>query len=243
MKDLFSSHSKAYAQFRPGYPLELYQFLREICKERGRAWDCGTGNGQVAGEISKFFEEVYATDVSINQLSQAVQKPNIHYTKQAAENTIFPDAHFDLLTVSQAVHWFDFEKFYAETKRVLKKDAVIAIFGYALFRSNAETDKIIKHFYDNVIGSYWQPERIFLEEKYQTIPFPFDEIEVPRFEMKQKWSLNRLIGYLNTWSAVKAYEKEHQENPVDLVREELQKSFGEVGEVNFPILLRVGRNT
>jgi len=197
----------------------------------------------VAGELAAFFEQVYATDISINQLSQAVQKPNIHYTKQAAENTIFPDAHFDLVTVGQAVHWFDFEKFNSEVKRVLKKDAVIAIFGYALFRSNVETDEIIRHFYNDIIGPFWAPERRFLEEKYRTIPFPFKEIEAPKIEMKQNWSFERLIGYLNTWSAVKAYQKEHKKNPVELVKEELQKSFGEVGEVNFPILLRVGLNT
>ncbi|MGI0107178.1 class I SAM-dependent methyltransferase [Salinimicrobium sp. WS361] len=243
MKDLFSSHSQDYSRYRPGYPAELFQFLRKLCHERTRAWDCGTGNGQVAGELATFFEQVYATDISINQLSQAVQKPNIHYTKQAAENTIFPDAHFDLVTVGQAVHWFDFKKFNAEVKRVLKKDAVIAIFGYSLFRSNAETDEIIRHFYFDIIGSFWAPERRFLEEKYRTIPFPFKEIEAPKIEMKQNWSFERLIGYLNTWSAVKAYQKEHKKNPVELVKEELQKSFGEVGEVNFPILLRVGLNT
>ncbi|UZH55090.1 class I SAM-dependent methyltransferase [Salinimicrobium tongyeongense] len=243
MKDLFSSHSKDYSRYRPGYPAELYNFLRKLCRERNRAWDCGTGNGQVAGELATFFEQVYATDISISQLSQAVQKENIHYTKQAAENTIFPDAHFDLVTVGQAVHWFDFEKFNAEVKRVLKKDAVIGIFGYALFRSNAETDEIIRQFYNNIIGSFWAPERRFLEENYRTIPFPFQEIEVPEIKMKQKWSFERLIGYLNTWSAVKAYEKEHKQNPVELVRAQLREGFGEVGEVEFPILLRVGRNS
>src|SRR5690606_1138758 len=114
MKDLFSSHSAAYTQFRPTYPAELYHLLRKLCQTRERAWDCGTGNGQVAGELANLFEQVCATDISINQLSQAVQKPNIQYTKQAAEKTIFPDAHFDLVTVGQAVHWFNFENFYAE---------------------------------------------------------------------------------------------------------------------------------
>ncbi len=136
MKDLFSSHSEDYSRYRPTYPAELYNFLRKLCQTRDRALDCGTGNGQVAGELANFFQEVYATDVSINQLSQAVQKPNIHYTKQSAEHMVFPNDHFDLVTVGQAVHWFNFERFYSEAKRVLKKDAVIAIFGYSLFRSN-----------------------------------------------------------------------------------------------------------
>lgn len=208
-----------------------------------RAWDCGTGNGQVAGELATFFEQVYATDISINQLSQAVQKPNIHYTKQPAEKTIFPGDHFDLVTVAQAVHWFDFEDFYAEVKRVLKKDAVIAVFGYSLFSSNAETNEIIEDFYRNIVNVYWPPERRYIEEQYQTIPFPFQEIAAPRFELKQKWSFERLTGYLNTWSAVKSYEKETGENPVELIGEKLYQSFGQFGPVNFPVITRVGRNS
>ena len=195
----------------------------------------------MAGQLATIFEQVYATDISINQLSHAVQKPNIQYTKQASEKTLFKNAIFDLVTVGQAVHWFNFDAFYSEVNRVLKKDAVIAIFGYALFQSNAATDEVINFFYNEIIGDHWAPERRFLDEGYKTIPFPFKEIEAPAIEMKQQWSIERLLGYLNTWSAVKAYEKAKGENPVELVKEQLRESFGEVGEVNFPLLLRVGK--
>ena len=242
MKDLFSSHSQDYSKYRPGYPPELYKFLQELCSENNRAWDCGTGNGQVAGELSNFFKQVYATDISVNQLASAVQKPNIHYSKQPAEKTSFSNDYFDLLTVGQAVHWFDFETFYSEVKRLLKRDAIIAIFGYSLFRSDPKTNVIIDHFYNNIVGPFWQPERRYLEKNYKTITFPFEEIPAPLFTMKQQWSFERLVGYLNTWSAVKSYEREKGENPVEIIKSDLSSSFGEVGEVNFPVLLRVGRN-
>ena len=242
MKDLFSSASENYARYRPGYPPELFNFLRKLSGTKKRAWDCGTGNGQVAGELAQFFEEVQATDISVQQLSQALQRPNIHYTKQAAEKNTFPDAHFDLITVGQAVHWFDFSRFYEEARRVLKPDATIAVFGYGLFRSDPETNKIIDHFYNEIIGSYWDEERRYLDEKYESISFPFKEIQAPQFEFRATWSIERLLGYLNTWSAVKHYEKSEGENPVKLISEELTESFGEVAKVNFPILLRVGRN-
>lgn len=241
MKDLFSSHSADYAMFRPGYPPVLFEYLRGITATKERAWDCATGTGQVAGELASFFEQVYATDISLNQLSQAIQKSNIHYTKQRAESTGFPDDYFDLLTVGQAIHWFNLEDFYAEAKRVLKKDAVIAVFGYALFKSNPETDKIIQNFYEKIIGPYWEPERRFIEEKYQSIPFPFREISTPQFELEQQWSLERLIGYLNTWSAVKSYEKETSSNPVKLIQKDLLETFGDLGKLKFPIILRVGK--
>lgn len=243
MKDLFSTASDEYAKFRPSYPLALFNFLRELPIQRERAWDCGTGNGQVAGELGNFFDQVYATDISINQLSQAVQKPNIHYTKQAAEKTDFPDDFFDLVTVGQAVHWFDFERFYTEVNRVLTKDGKIAIFGYGLIRTNPPTNEIIDNFYHNIIGPFWDSERRYLEQEYKTIPFPFDEIETPKFHIKQRWSIERLTGYLKTWSAVKAYEKEKAENPVELINDQLRESFGEVGNITFPVLLRLGRNS
>lgn len=243
MKDLFSGHSAAYAQYRPGYPQELFAYLRKLCASRERAWDCGTGNGQVAGELANFFEQVYATDISINQISQAIQKPNIHYTKQAAENTNFSHAYFDLVTVGQAVHWFDFTSFYSEIKRVLKKDAVIALFGYGLVRSDLATNKIIDHLYNELVGKYWAAERCYIKEAYKSILFPFEEIEVPEFKIEQHWSFERLIGYLNTWSAVKAYEQETGKNPVAALKGDLQRTFGEVGSLNFPVFARIGRNS
>lgn len=140
------------------------------------------------------------------------------------------------------MHWFDFADYYTEAKRVLKKNGLIAIFGYTLLKINPKADKIILHFYQNIVGPYWAPERQYLEQNYQSIPFPFEEIPAPQFEFKQSWSFERLIGYLNTWSAVKSFERERGENPVELIRKELLESFGEIAEVNFPILLRVGRN-
>ncbi|WP_373058185.1 class I SAM-dependent methyltransferase [Zunongwangia sp. H14] len=241
MKDNFSTKSEQYAKFRPTYPAELYDFLKKHLPANKRTWDCGTGNGQVAGELADFFEEVYATDISEQQLENAVQKPNIHYSKQAAEKTSFQDHFFDLVTVAQAIHWFDFDKFYAEVNRVLKPGGLIAVMGYGLFYSNAETNKVIHHFYRNITDPYWDPERKYLDEEYKTIPFPFNEIKTPEFKLELEWSLEQLLGYLKTWSAVKHYEKANGENPVDLVAADFRKSFGEKGKITYPILFRLGK--
>lgn len=241
MKDNFSSHSDEYAQFRPGYPEELFQFLQEKVSGKERAWDCGTGNGQVAGRISNFFAEVYATDISVQQLIQATDRPNIHYSKQPAEKTNFPDSFFDLVIVAQAIHWFDFEKFYEEVSRTTKPEGMIAVMGYGLFESNPATDQVIQHFYKEIVGPYWDEERRYLDEEYKGIAFPFTEIQTPNFNHEMSWSLERLVGYLNTWSAVKHYERANNHNPVELIYEDLQRSFGEMGRINFPILFRMGQ--
>ncbi len=241
MKDYFSTASDKYAQFRPTYPKEIFNFLRKICATPKRAWDCGTGNGQVAAELANFIGKVEATDISFQQLSHAVRKDNIDYSVQQAEKTNFEENSFDLVTVGQAIHWFDFDQFYAEVKRVLKPNGYIAVIGYALIRSNPATNAVIDQFYQKIIGAYWHPERKYLDEAYQTIPFPFLEVPTPQFLMEEMWSLERLTGYLRTWSAVKSYLSETGKDPVSLIEEDLQKSFGKRRRVEFPILLRLGK--
>lgn len=243
MKDNFSANSSLYAQFRPGYSLEIVDFILKKTKEKEVAWDCGTGNGQVAIKLADHFTRVEATDISLQQIQNALQSPAIHYTLQPAEKTNFPNDRFDLLTVGQAVHWFNFESFYKEAKRTLKPGGIIAILGYGLFRSNRETNRIIDHFYSEVIGPYWDPERKYLDENYNTIPFPFREIEAPVFTSQNLWSFERLEGYLRTWSAVSHFQKKNGYDPVKEISKDLKEVFGDVGEVNFPILLRLGENT
>lgn len=241
MKDNFSTKSNDYKKYRPVYPAEVYDFIKSKLNAFEAAWDVGTGNGQVAGEIAKFFDRVEATDISKNQIKNAVKRANINYSIQAAENTSFKDRQFDLITSAQAAHWFEFEKFYAEVKRCLKPNGLIVIMGYGLFTSNPETNKVIAHFYENTIGSYWDPEREYLEEHYKTIPFPFEEVHAPEFLKYYDWDIEHLLGYLRTWSATKHYEKENKQDPVSLIESDLRKYFGKQNKIVFPILFRMGK--
>ncbi|MBF8963365.1 class I SAM-dependent methyltransferase [Pontibacter sp. FD36] len=241
MKDNFSGHAADYARFRPTYPRELIAQLAGMAPARQLAWDCATGNGQVAGMLTSLFDQVVATDISENQLKNAVQLPNISYRVEQAEQASLPDHAVDLVVVAQAVHWFDFDRFYQEVKRVLKSDGLFAVIGYGLLSTNSSLDKVIRYFYSEVLDGYWDPERNYLDEGYRTIPFPFQEIELPQFSSSYTWSPEDLIGYLNTWSAVKHYEKQQGHNPVQLVEKQIREAFeGETTTVTFNILTRVG---
>src|SRR5688572_7273044 len=200
-KDYFSGHSKLYATFRPTYPEALYQFIFKQLSSRSAAWDCATGNGQVAQVLSRHFDQVFATDISQQQIDNAFQAKNIQYTVQPAEETTFADNQFDLITVGQALHWFDMEKFYKEVKRVGKKDGLLAIWGYAVCRVNPKVDEHFYHFYNHVVGPYWDSARKMVEEEYKNIPFPFDQIPSPQFSIEVEWTLEEFGGYLTTWSA------------------------------------------
>jgi len=242
MKDNFSSASEQYARYRPTYPGAFYQFVLEQVKQKENAWDCGTGNGQVAAELVPYFQKIYATDISAAQIEQATQHEKITYSVQAAEQTNFPAHFFDLIVVAQAIHWFDFEKFYAEVNRTLKPGGILAVVGYNRPRIAAAVDKVVDEFYFNVVGPYWDKERKYVDEAYHTIPFPFKEIQTPTLINTYQWSLDHFLGYLGTWSAVKHYRKVNGHDPVENIRPFLQTAWGNttIQQVNFPLLLRVG---
>lgn len=243
MKDNFSQDAKQYAQFRPHYPADLFSHLFALVQEKNSAWDCGTGNGQVAGVLADAFRDVYATDISQQQLNEAVKKSNIHYSLQPAEQTSFGYGRFDLITAAQAIHWFKFIKFYAEVKRTLKPGGILAILGYGLLQTDPALQLIIDHFYTKIIGPFWDTERHYLDEAYQTIPFPFDELPMPAFNMSYEWSFDQLLGYLGTWSAVKHYRKQNNIDPVQLIDPQLRKAWGNTSlhPIRFPVFLRVGK--
>lgn len=239
MKDNFSNNSAAYAQFRPAYPDEVFAFLQTILNGKERVWDCATGTGQVAGKLIDLFDEVEATDLSENQLNNAVLNPKIRYSQQLAEQTNFPDQYFDCITVGQAVHWFDFEKFYAEARRILKPTGLIVILGYGNIQiDDPIVQKAVTKLYVEILGDYWDPERCYIDEGYQTIPFPFEEIPHPEFTIKHTWNHDQLLGYLNTWSAVKHFKDKHETNPIDFILPQLTEF--ETVEVAFPVLMRIG---
>lgn len=245
MKDNFSTQSDKYAKFRPTYPSDLFEFLNENVQEKRNAWDCGTGNGQVAFELAKTFDNIFATDISQQQIDNALQADNILYSLQPAEQTNFDNELFDLVVVAQAIHWFHFEKFYAEVKRTAKENALFCVVGYGRLEISKQIDNVIEDFYNNIIGKYWDKERKYIDENYQTIPFPFDEIQTPNFAITKHWTLEHLIGYLNTWSAVKHFIKQNNYNPVDKLQKDIEQLWGNepIKQVQFPLLLRVGRIT
>jgi len=240
--DNFSSEANEYARFRPLYPETLYEFIFSHTKSMGNAWDAGTGSGQVAVRLSSSFTSVSATDISVSQLQEATKKTNIAYTNTRVEKTNFPPNSFNLISVAQAIHWFDIPAFYAEVNRVSKPGGVLAVWGYNLINISTAIDLLIRNFYTNMVGPFWDAERTLIESSYQTIPFPFDEIKSPGFEINVKWTFEQLMGYLKSWSSVKKYTLKKGANPVDLMEHEFKKAWGEeeTKDVVFPLFTRIG---
>ncbi|AXQ23740.1 class I SAM-dependent methyltransferase [Acinetobacter wuhouensis] len=243
MKDLFSSGSQLYQQARPSYPPEVIQEILNHVPARGFAWDCGAGSGQFTQLLAPYFDHIVATDISAQQLQHAPYFDNVSYQVQASEKTTFPALGFDLITVAQAIHWFDFDAFYREVCRTLKPDGVLAVIGYGLIQvENQAVNALVQRLYCEQLNGYWDAERRFIDEEYQTIPFPFEEIQVPAFKMQYQWTAAQLLKYLSTWSAVKHYCEKNPslDHPLVALAEVLTEAHEDL-ILEFPIFLRVGK--
>lgn len=242
--DYFSEQAELYKKYRPVYPPALYRLILNHSSGRGRAWDVGTGNGQVARVLADHFEQVVATDISARQLAQAEPRPNITYRRLRAEQTDFPDEHFDLVSVAQAAHWFDTEAFHLELQRVLRPGGLFARWGYGLLRIAPEVDALIDTFYWQTLQGYWHPQRRHIDQAYASLPFPFEEIPVPDLRMVVSFTVEALCGYFRSWSSVQNYRKQCGENPVDALEVQLREVWAEGEEKTavFPLFLKMGRN-
>ena len=243
-KDHFSGHSLDYEKYRPHYPDELFFHLSHLTEQHNRAWDCATGTGQAAIHLAKYYKKVIATDASDNQVRQAAELKNVIYATAPAESSCIEDHSIDLITVAQALHWFDLDAFANEANRVLTDHGVLAVWTYNLLSISPEVDAQVNYLYSTLLGPYWPPERTLVESGYQDIHIPFQELEVPKFEMSAHWKLGHLIGYLNTWSAVKAYEDDQQSNPIELIFKDLVTAWGDNEQertISWPLALRIWR--
>lgn len=246
--DHFSSISAEYAAYRPGYPPELAEYLAALAPARSLALDGGCGTGQFSVKLAAHFARVVATDPSAQQIANAVSHPRIDYRRAPAEDSGLPDASVDLVAVAQAAHWFDLEAFYREVRRVLRPGGAVALIAYGVSVIAPEIDRVTNRFHYDAVGKFWPPERDLVEARYRTLPFPFAEIEPPEFALRERWPLAGMLGYVDTWSAVRNAEKqlglEKGRALFDAFARDLAAAWGDPAQardINWPVALRIGR--
>jgi SAM-dependent methyltransferase len=243
-RDHFSGLAAKYATFRPHYPPQLFDWLGEVAPSRAMAWDCGAGTGQASGELARVFARVIATDASSAQISAAQPHRGVEYRVANAEASGLEPASVDCVTVAQALHWFDLDRFYAEVRRVAVPDGVIAVWTYDLVvLDRGPIDALVSDFYWNVAGPYWPPERKHVDNGYRDLPFPFTPIDVPDFSMTDEWSLEQLVGYIGTWSAAARMVKEEGTARIEEFAGRMQELWpgGETRRVEWPLSIHAGR--
>jgi SAM-dependent methyltransferase len=244
-KDHFSDRAARYATYRPHYPPALADYLAGVAPARGTAWDVGCGSGQLSTLLGDRFDHVIATDASADQIARAVAHAKVEYAVATAESAPIDGRSIDLIAVAQAAHWFDLPRFYKEARRVARLNAAIALITYGITRVEGSPGAVVDHFYFGVLEKWWLPERRNAENGYRQFDFPFNEVEPPVIEMAVDWSVDQLIGYVGTWSAVRAMEKAEGGSATSKAADELRAAWGtvKVRRVSWPLTMRIGRIT
>jgi SAM-dependent methyltransferase len=246
---LFAPVAREYANFRPGYPPELFEWLARACLARDCAWDCGCGSGQATVALAGHFGRVFATDAAREQIAAAPPHPRVSYAVATAEASGLPPASVDLVTVAQALHWFDVGRFHAEVRRVGKPGGVLAVWTYPRPRFvDAALDWIFDDFHSNVVGPYWPPERRHVEAHYRSLPAPpaayFEELSAPGFALELRWPLEQVVGYAGSWSATARYREQRGTDPIPRLGEALRAAWparGEPAALRMPLVLLAWR--
>ncbi|MCZ6765645.1 MAG: class I SAM-dependent methyltransferase [bacterium] len=241
-KKLFADQADVYSAYRPGYPAEMFAYFAGLAPGRALAWDCGTGSGQAAVGVAEHFDCVVATDASPEQLDHATPHDRVEYRHAPVESAPLDDHSVDLITVGQALHWFNHDAFYNEVRRVAAPGGVIAAWGYLAADIDEAMNTLMDYYRLDLVGSYWSPRVKYMVERYETIPFPFEDIDTPDFTATAEWSLDHWVGFLRSWSSTQEYLRQHGENPVDIVLPKLREAWGEAKTrlIRWPLFCRVG---
>ncbi|KQP41034.1 SAM-dependent methyltransferase [Methylobacterium sp. Leaf104] len=244
-KDHFSAQSAGYAAHRPTYPRDLVDALADAAPRQSLALDCACGTGQLSVLLASRFEAVVATDASAEQIAHATPHARIRYGTAPAERSGLPESSVDLVTVAQAAHWLELPAFYAEVRRIARPGAILALVTYGVLHvDDPAVDAVMQHFYGQTLGPHWPPERRHVEDGYRALPFPFPEIGMPDLAIALSWNLPDLIGYTETWSAVRAIERAIGRAPIAAFQDALASAWGDPDAqraIRWPLSLRAGR--
>lgn len=243
-KNWFDRGGQAYARFRPEYPPQLAGFLAESSPSRELAVDVGCGSGQLTVQLATHFDEVIGLDPSADQLAHAAAASGIRYACAHAERLPLPERSASLLAAAQAAHWFELPAFYAEVRRVARDGATIALVSYGVPRLEDDLQGRFERFYHLELAPYWPPERRLVDSGYRDMSFPFTELPAPAMEIRLAWTLDELLGYLSTWSAVQRLRDAGRSDILADFTREIATAWGDPATrraVSWPINMRVGR--
>lgn len=182
---------------------------------------CGTGLSSVA--LKTISAKVVGVDISFEMLAQADEANGIEYLQASAENLPFGKEVFDLLTISQAIHWIDKEKFFVEAGRILKKDSIIAAYDN-YFQGEMLGESKFNNWYKNeFLKKYPVPprgKRAF--ERTSEIATDFVLEHEESNENTLEFSAKQLVDYLVTITNVIA-AVENGDEPLEEVYEWLTR--------------------
>ena len=124
----FTSRVETYAKYRPGYPAEIIELLKDECGLTPDAVvaDIGSGTGKLTELFLANGNVVFGVEpnASMRDVAESIFKdqPRFRSVDGSAESTTLPKSSVDLIAAAQAFHWFDPLKTRTEWIRILKPD-------------------------------------------------------------------------------------------------------------------------
>lgn len=243
IEDIFDRVADSYASFRPQYPETLFDQVAACCTHRDLAWEIGCGSGQATIGLASRFKRVEATDPAPSAIEKAPRFPGVRFSVGRAESSPLAAGTADLIASAQAAHWFDMTAFAREARRVGNQKAIVALWCYDRCRIDPGIDAITDHLYFDILKGCWDQRRSYIDAAYATLPFPFTEIQAEPPNIVMEWTLDHLLGYLGTWSAIETYRKRTGDNPLALVGADFRCAWGEpttTRTTTCPVSMRLG---
>src|SRR6266851_8428554 len=130
----FSDRVENYVRYRPGYPREVLDLLRDECGLRPShiVADIASGTGAFTRLLLENGNSVFAVEpnaamreMGVRQLESlgSFQSNNrLVSVAGTAEETTLRSASVDFVTAAQAAHWFDLPRARAEFVRILRRE-------------------------------------------------------------------------------------------------------------------------
>jgi SAM-dependent methyltransferase len=129
----FTGRVESYRRFRPGYPSAVVDVLRRACGLTSDSLiaDIAAGTGRLTEIFLAASFRVTAVEPNTEMRAACDRMtqdfPRLRVTEGTAEATGLPDHSISLITVAQAMHWFDLEKTRAEFVRILQPGGWCAV--------------------------------------------------------------------------------------------------------------------
>ena len=235
-------HAHLYSKYRPTYPKAVISaitnYITRCGGSLGLAVDVACGSGQSTFHLKDTFKRIIGVDISKAQIEEANSKckakniDNIEFRVGNGTELPFVGESVDVVTIAQALHWLDVDRFFSECKRVLKNKGCLAVYGYGNVQVvNQQCNALVSNFYRNSLQGCWHEARHHIDNEYRTIELPFSNTQRIDMTMPYETSLEAFIGYLSTWSGYQKYCEDHPDNTL---LKDLNMSMREILESNLP---------